>query len=97
MRIQCSPALTPREQAKIKKAFCPPGVADANPCLQYIRLVTLPWSGEFKLCRPADCGGDKARQALCQTSQGLNTAHSVTPTTRLSRLIIPLARCILVI
>lgn len=51
-------------QSKIKKAFCPPAVAEANPCLQYVRLVALPWSGEFKICRLADCGGDKARARL---------------------------------
>jgi hypothetical protein len=56
--------LTHPLQSKIKKAFCPPAVAEANPCLQYVRLVALPWSGEFKICRLADCGGDKARARL---------------------------------
>jgi len=57
-----SPAFTPLrplDQAKIKKAFCPPGVVVSNPCLQYVRLVALPWNGEFKLSRPAECGGDR--------------------------------------
>ena len=47
--------------AKIKKAFCPPCVAEGNPCLQYVRLVALPWSGEFTLLRSETDGGPKAR------------------------------------
>ena len=34
---------------KIKKAFCPPGVIEANPCLKYIQLIILPWSGRFSV------------------------------------------------
>ena len=31
--------------SKVKKAFCPPLVADGNPVLQYVKCVTLPWFG----------------------------------------------------
>jgi tyrosyl-tRNA synthetase len=31
--------------SKVKKAFCPPLVAEGNPVLQYVKCVTLPWFG----------------------------------------------------
>jgi tyrosyl-tRNA synthetase len=34
-------------ERKIKKAFCPPGVLEGNPCIKYITLIVLPWSGSF--------------------------------------------------
>lgn len=44
---------------KIKKSYCPPGVIEANPCLEYINYVILPWFGKFEICRKEDNGGDK--------------------------------------
>ncbi|KAF8041593.1 hypothetical protein BT93_A0249 [Corymbia citriodora subsp. variegata] len=44
---------------KIKKAYCPPKIAEGNPCLEYIKHIILPWFNEFKVERPADNGGDK--------------------------------------
>ena len=43
---------------KIKKAFCPPAQVELNPCMQYIRLVCLPWHGSFRLLRDAANGGE---------------------------------------
>lgn len=45
-------------KAKIKKAFCPPGVVEGNPCLEYVRRIVLPWSGKLDICRPDDNGGN---------------------------------------
>ena len=41
-------------QSKIKKAYCPPGVVEKNPCLEYIKHVIFPWCEEFKLYRKSD-------------------------------------------
>lgn len=41
-------------QSKIKKAYCPPGVVEKNPCLEYIKYVIFPWCEEFKLYRKSD-------------------------------------------
>ena len=46
-------------KTKIKKAYCPPGEVEGNPCLSYVRHIVLPWSGKFKICRPEEHGGDK--------------------------------------
>ena len=45
-------------RSKIKKAFCPPGVAEANPVLQYVKCVTLPWFGRVEIKRGEADGGD---------------------------------------
>ncbi|KAJ1269272.1 hypothetical protein BS78_07G198500 [Paspalum vaginatum] len=34
---------------KISMAFCPPEVAVCNPCLEYIKLIVLPWFGSFEV------------------------------------------------
>ena len=44
---------------KINKAFCPPGIVEANPCLEYIKQIILPWSGKFVVLRTEDNGGNK--------------------------------------
>ena len=43
---------------KIKKAFCPPGVVDGNPCIAYARYIVLPWFGEMRIARAEEHGGD---------------------------------------
>lgn len=44
-------------RTKIKKAYCPPGVVDGNPCLAYVRLIVLPWSGKFVVPLSEKSGG----------------------------------------
>ncbi|KAK2974596.1 hypothetical protein RJ640_028513, partial [Escallonia rubra] len=44
---------------KIKKAYCPPKVVEGNPCLEYIKYITLPWFNEFKVERKVENGGSK--------------------------------------
>ncbi|KAF3334914.1 tyrosine--tRNA ligase [Carex littledalei] len=44
---------------KIKKAYCPPKIAEGNPCLEYIKYIVLPWFGKFEVTRPEQNGGDK--------------------------------------
>lgn len=44
---------------KIKKAFCPPNVVQGNPCLKYIQLIILPWSGSFTVIFSKDGGHEK--------------------------------------
>eukprot|EP00238_Polyblepharides_amylifera_P005708 CAMPEP_0196589538 /NCGR_PEP_ID=MMETSP1081-20130531/63850_1 /TAXON_ID=36882 /ORGANISM="Pyramimonas amylifera, Strain CCMP720" /LENGTH=411 /DNA_ID=CAMNT_0041912375 /DNA_START=82 /DNA_END=1317 /DNA_ORIENTATION=+ len=44
---------------KLKKAYCPPGVVEGNPCLEYIKYVVLPWKDSFEVTRKEDNGGNK--------------------------------------
>ncbi|TVU28288.1 hypothetical protein EJB05_19799 [Eragrostis curvula] len=44
---------------KIEKAFCPPGLAEGNPCLEYIKYIILPWFGKFEVVRKKENGGKK--------------------------------------
>ena len=68
---------------KIKKAFCPPNVVQGNPCLKYIQLIILPWSGTFTVTFSKE-GGRKKCAALpsmtCLTLMlsptGLRKAHA---------------------
>mmetsp|Transcript_5287 Transcript_5287/g.15169 ORF Transcript_5287/g.15169 Transcript_5287/m.15169 type:complete len:418 (+) Transcript_5287:140-1393(+) len=38
-------------KSKIKKAFCPPGAVEGNPCLAYISMVIFPWFGKLTVNR----------------------------------------------
>jgi tyrosyl-tRNA synthetase len=51
-------------RTKVKKAYCPPGVAEGNPVLQYCRHVVLPWFGHVDIpsAAPAE-GADPAAAA----------------------------------
>ena len=51
-------------EAKIKKAFCPPGIVEKNPCLEYIKYVIFPWCEEFKLFRKDD-SSDESVDGYC--------------------------------
>ena len=44
---------------KLKKAYCPPGIVEGNPCLEYIKYVVIPWCGKFSDTRTEENGGDK--------------------------------------
>lgn len=47
--------------AKIKKAFCPPGVVDGNPCLEYVRAIVFAdaeVATTFDVVRPEQHGGN---------------------------------------
>lgn len=44
-------------KTKIKKAYCPPAIVDGNPCLAYIRLIVLPWTGRFVVPLSEKSGG----------------------------------------
>uniref|UniRef100_A0A061S1P3 tyrosine--tRNA ligase n=1 Tax=Tetraselmis sp. GSL018 TaxID=582737 RepID=A0A061S1P3_9CHLO len=46
-------------KTKLKKAFCPPGEVEGNPCLEYIRSITFPWFGKFEVERSEQNGGSK--------------------------------------
>ncbi|KAF7456668.1 tyrosyl-tRNA synthetase [Cryptosporidium felis] len=43
---------------KIKKAFCPPGVIEGNPCIEYIDSLVFPKFGHFQVTRKEEYGGD---------------------------------------
>lgn len=45
---------------KIKKAFCPPGEIEKNPCVEYVQYIVLPWFGKLEVERGDDNGGCKA-------------------------------------
>jgi hypothetical protein len=44
---------------KVKKSYCPPGIVEANPCLEYINYVILPWQESFEIVRKEENGGNK--------------------------------------
>ncbi|KAL5979813.1 hypothetical protein ACLOJK_038924 [Asimina triloba] len=44
---------------KIKKAYCPPKIAEGNPCLEYIKYIVFPWFGKFEVERDPKNGGNK--------------------------------------
>eukprot|EP00195_Chlamydomonas_chlamydogama_P008917 CAMPEP_0202899462 /NCGR_PEP_ID=MMETSP1392-20130828/7688_1 /ASSEMBLY_ACC=CAM_ASM_000868 /TAXON_ID=225041 /ORGANISM="Chlamydomonas chlamydogama, Strain SAG 11-48b" /LENGTH=385 /DNA_ID=CAMNT_0049585645 /DNA_START=282 /DNA_END=1439 /DNA_ORIENTATION=- len=50
--------------SKIKKAFCPPQVADGNPCVEYIKYIIFPWFGKFEVSRAEANGGPKAYSSI---------------------------------
>ncbi|XP_047064359.1 tyrosine--tRNA ligase 1, cytoplasmic-like [Lolium rigidum] len=43
----------------MRKAFCPPGSVQGNPCLEYIQHIILPWFGKFEVVRRGEDGGNK--------------------------------------
>jgi tyrosyl-tRNA synthetase len=43
---------------KIKKAYCPPGIVEGNPCLDWIKHVVFGKLGSWTLTRTAENGGD---------------------------------------
>ncbi|CAI7907738.1 unnamed protein product [Closterium sp. NIES-54] len=43
---------------KIKKAFCPPGEVEANPCIAYVQYIVLPWFKQFEVERKEEHGGN---------------------------------------
>jgi tyrosyl-tRNA synthetase len=51
-------------RTKIKKAYCPPGEIEGNPCIAYVKYIVLPWNTEFEIERLDDNGGNKCVQAL---------------------------------
>jgi tyrosyl-tRNA synthetase len=46
-------------RTKIKKAYCPPGEVEGNPCLAYLNHIVLPWNKEFVIERSEENGGNK--------------------------------------
>lgn len=34
-------------ERKISNSFCPERTIDGNPCIKYITLIILPWTGAF--------------------------------------------------
>lgn len=44
--------------SKIKKAFCPEGVVEGNPCLEYVRHMIIPRLGKITITRKPENGGD---------------------------------------
>ena len=51
-------------KTKLKKAYCPPEVIEGNPCYEYIKYITFPWFGHFKVERSEQNGGDKTYEVL---------------------------------
>ncbi|XP_048605766.1 tyrosine--tRNA ligase 2, cytoplasmic-like [Brassica napus] len=42
-----------------KKAYCPPKIVEGNPCLEYVKYISLPWFNEFTVERDEKHGGNK--------------------------------------
>ncbi len=51
-------------RTKIKKAYCPPGEIEGNPCIAYLKHIVLPWNTEFEIERSDENGGNKCVQVL---------------------------------
>ena len=65
-------------ERKIKKAFCPPNVVQGNPCLKYIQLIILPWSGSFTVTFRKDGSREKcaaSRNHMCTRMLSLPSTH----------------------
>ena len=45
-------------ERKIKKAFCPEGKLEGNPCVAYVKMLVFPKNGQFVVGRSAELGGD---------------------------------------
>lgn len=45
-------------QNKIKKAYCPPGQVDGNPCLDYVQHIIFGAYKQFEIKRKPTDGGD---------------------------------------
>lgn len=45
-------------KTKIKKAYCPPGIIEKNPCLDYVKNIIFGSFEEFKITRKPENGGD---------------------------------------
>eukprot|EP00920_Eleutheroschizon_duboscqi_P030979 GHVT01075006.1.p1 GENE.GHVT01075006.1~~GHVT01075006.1.p1 ORF type:complete len:306 (+),score=39.86 GHVT01075006.1:812-1729(+) len=43
---------------KIKKAFCPPGIVDGNPCVAYVDMIVFPLLKTLNIHRTPANGGD---------------------------------------
>ena len=46
-------------QAKIKKAFCPVGIVEKNPILDYVRYIIFGAQSQFEILRDEKNGGNK--------------------------------------
>jgi len=44
---------------KIKQAYCPPRIIEANPCVEYVQYIVLPWFEGFEVQRGEKNGGNK--------------------------------------
>lgn len=43
---------------KIKQAYCPPKIIEANPCISYVVNLVMPWFDSFDVRRPDKFGGN---------------------------------------
>eukprot|EP01098_Paradermamoeba_levis_P001339 TRINITY_DN1153_c0_g1_i1.p1 TRINITY_DN1153_c0_g1~~TRINITY_DN1153_c0_g1_i1.p1 ORF type:complete len:400 (+),score=154.93 TRINITY_DN1153_c0_g1_i1:31-1200(+) len=51
---------------KIKKAFCPPGKVEGNPCLDYMKSILFPKFGEITIERSERDGGNKTYKSYAE-------------------------------
>ena len=58
---------------KLKKAYCPPGQVEGNPCLEYVKYIVLPWAGVFSVRRKEADGGDKDYAAYEEVEKDFGT------------------------
>jgi tyrosyl-tRNA synthetase len=56
-------------RTKIKKAYCPPGEIEGNPCIAYLKHIVLPWNKTFEVERSEDNGGNKTYTDIDELSQ----------------------------
>lgn len=46
-------------EIKIKGAYCPEGIVEGNPCLEYVQYIVFSALKEFVVERPEKYGGNK--------------------------------------
>jgi tyrosyl-tRNA synthetase len=56
-------------ERKLKMAYCPEGIAEENPCLDYVRYFVLDYFGEFVVERSEENGGNKTYTTYEQLEQ----------------------------
>lgn len=54
---------------KIKKAFCPPGVVEKNPCMDYLKSIIFGAGDSFSVTRKAENGGDRTYTSYAEIEE----------------------------
>jgi tyrosyl-tRNA synthetase len=74
---------------KIKKAFCPPGIVEGNPCVAYVKMLVFGKFNEFLVKRSEKNGGDILYKTIEEFEQGFikGDLHPADLKANLSRII----------
>ena len=56
-------------EKKIKGAFCPPGVVDNNPCMDYLKFIIFGYFSQVECHRKPEFGGDKVYKSYQEAEE----------------------------